>query len=39
MIATIDTSWTSIRVALIMVLGVVWFYLLNEQLRSGEDDD
>jgi hypothetical protein len=39
MIATIDTSWTSIRVALIMVLGVIWFYLLNEQLRSSDDDD
>ena len=37
MIATIDTSWTSIRVALIMVIGVVWFYFLNEQLRSGDD--
>ncbi len=37
MIGTIDTSWSSIRVALIMIMGVVWFYLLNEQLRSGDD--
>tara|TARA_B100000287_G_scaffold7062_1_gene6905 strand:+ start:692 stop:808 length:117 start_codon:yes stop_codon:yes gene_type:complete len=36
-LAAIDTSWSSIRVALIMILGVIWFYLLNEQLRSGDD--
>jgi len=34
----IDTSWSSIRVALILVLGVIWFYLLNVELRSGDDD-
>ena len=34
----IDTSWSSIRVALILVMGVVWFYLLNIELRSGDDD-
>jgi hypothetical protein len=33
----IDTSWGSIRVALIMVMAVVWFYLLNIELRSGDD--
>ena len=35
----IDTSWSSIRVALIMVMAVVWFYLLNVELRSVDDDD
>lgn len=35
----IDTSPSSIRMFAIIVLGVIWFYLLNEQLRSGEDDD
>ena len=35
---TIDTSWSSIRVALIMVLAVVWFYLLNVELRSNNDE-
>ena len=35
----IDTSWSSIRVALIMVMSVVWFYLLNVELRSGDEDD
>ena len=36
---TIDTSWSSIRVALIMVMAVVWFYLLNVELRSGDEED
>ena len=35
----IDTSWSSIRIALILVMGVVWFYLLNVELRSGDGDD
>ena len=34
----IDTSWSSIRVALIMVMAVVWFYLLNQHLREEDDD-
>ena len=36
--ATIETSWSSIRVALIMVMAVVWFYLLNVELRSNDDE-
>jgi|TARA_R100000008_G_C3558451_1_gene154597 hypothetical protein len=35
----IDTSWSSIRVALILVMGVIWFYLLNVELRSGDDEE
>ena len=35
----IDTSWSSIRMLLILVMGVVWFYLLNVELRSGDEDD
>jgi len=35
----IDTSWSSIRIALILVMGVIWFYLLNVELRSGDDED
>ena len=35
----IDTSWSSIRIALIMVMAVVWFYLLNVELRSRDDED
>ena len=35
----IDTSWSSIRGALILVMGVIWFYLLNVELRSGDDEE
>ncbi len=35
----IDTSWSSIRVALILVMGVIWFYLLNVELRSGDEEE
>ena len=34
----IDTSPSSIRVALILVLGIVWFYILNVELRSKDDE-
>tara|TARA_B000000532_G_scaffold243617_1_gene240178 strand:+ start:460 stop:567 length:108 start_codon:yes stop_codon:yes gene_type:complete len=34
----IDTSPDSIRMFAIIVLGVVWFYLLNVELRSSDDD-
>ena len=35
----IDTSPSSIRTFVIIVLGVVWFYLLNQQLRENESDN
>ncbi len=35
----IDTSWSSIRIFLIMVMAVIWFYLLNVELRSSDEDD
>ena len=35
---TIDTSWSSIRVALIMVMAVIWFYLLNIELGSNDEE-
>ena len=34
----IDTSPDSIRLYAIMVLGVVWFFLLNQHLREGDDN-
>ncbi len=34
----IDTSPDSIRMFAIIVLGVVWFYILNVELRSRDDD-
>jgi len=33
----IDTSPDSIRIFVIIVLGIVWFYLLNQQLRDSDD--
>ena len=35
----IDMSPSSIRVALIMVMGVVWFYLLVGHIQGRWDDD
>ena len=35
---TIDPSWSAIWGALIMVMAVVWFYLLNVELRSKDDE-
>ncbi len=35
----IDTSPSSIRAFVIIVLGVVWFYLLNQQLRENESNN
>jgi len=34
----IDTSPDSIRIFVIIVLGVVWFFLLNQYLRESEED-
>jgi hypothetical protein len=34
----IDTSPSSIRMFAVIVLGVVWFYLLNQHLRDGGED-
>ena len=33
----IDTSPSSIRTFAIIVLAIIWFYLLNVELRSGDD--
>ena len=35
----IDTSWGSIRIALVMVMAVFWFYLLNVELRSRDEEE
>ena len=35
----IDTSWSSIRIALAMIMAIVWFYLLNVELRSRDEED
>ena len=35
----IDTSPDSIRTFAIIVLGVIWFYLLNQHIRDSEKDN
>ena len=38
-IGGIVVNGDNIRLFTILVLGVIWFYLLNVELRSGDDDD
>ena len=33
---TIDTSWSSIRIALIMIMGITWVYIFT---HPGEGDE
>jgi len=35
----IDTSPDSIRIFSIIVLGVVWFFLLNQHLNESDNND
>ena len=35
----IDTSPASIRTFAIIVLGVIWFYLLNQHIRDSKKDN
>jgi len=35
----IDTSWSSIRTFAILIMAVVWFYLLNQELRNRDEDE
>ncbi len=35
----IDTSPSSIRIALIMIMGVVWFWLVIDTIMGGGEDD
>jgi hypothetical protein len=37
MIGTIDTSPSSIRMFAIIILGVVWFYILNHPVKDEDD--
>ncbi len=34
----IVVNWENIRLFTIIVLGIIWFYLLNTELRSNDDD-
>ena len=35
----IDTSPSSIRIGLIMIMGVVWFWLVIDTIQNPDDDD
>ncbi len=35
---TIDTSPSSLRTFAILVMGIIWFYLLNVELRSRDEE-
>ena len=34
----IDTSPSSIRAFAILVLGIVWFYLINQEIRDSNNE-
>ena len=38
-VGRIVVNGENIRLFTVLVLGVIWFYLLNVELRSGDDDD
>ena len=35
----IDTSRSSIRIALIMIMGVVWFWLVIDTIMNQDNDE
>ena len=35
---TIDTSPSSLRMIAILILGVVWFYILNHPVKDEDDN-
>ena len=35
----IDTSLSSIRIGLIMIMGVVWFWLVIDTIMNQDNDD
>ena len=35
----IDTSPSSIRIGLIMIMGVVWFWLVIDTIQNPDDDE
>ena len=38
MTGTIVVNTSSVRVLLIMILSIIWFYLVNQELRSNDED-
>tara|TARA_B100000287_G_scaffold364047_1_gene358062 strand:+ start:2027 stop:2146 length:120 start_codon:yes stop_codon:yes gene_type:complete len=39
MIGTIDTSWSSIRIGLIMIMGTVWFWLVIDTIMNSNREE
>ena len=39
MIGTIDTSWSSIRIGLIMIMGTVWFWLVIDTIMNTNREE
>ena len=35
----IDTSWSSIRIVLIMIMGVVWFWLVIDTIQNQDNEE
>ncbi len=35
----IDTSWSSIRIGLIMIMGVVWFWLVIDTIMNQDNEE
>jgi hypothetical protein len=39
MIATIDTSASSIRIGLVMLMGTIWFWLIIDTIFNPTEED
>ena len=35
----IDTSWSSIRIALIMIMGIVWFWVVIDTIQNSDNEE
>ena len=35
----IDTSWSSIRIVLIMIMGVGWFWLVIDTIQNQDNEE
>ena len=35
----IDTSWSSIRIVLIMIMGIVWFWVVIDTIQNSDNEE
>ena len=35
----IDTSWSSIRISLIMIMGIVWFWVVIDTIQNSDNEE